>query len=71
MQYIEYSKPKLLIADKGKIIRAKDDIYISAKYDEEGNIIEKEHMPYCSTVIFLADNFDESKLNELYVEEEE
>lgn len=70
MQYIGYSKPKLLIADKGKMIRAKDDIYIPAKYDEEGNIIEKEHIPYHSTVIFLADNFEESKINDLYYEEE-
>lgn len=34
--------------------------------DENGNKIE----PYYASVIFLADNFDESKLNELYVEEE-
>ena len=31
---------------------------------------EKEHKPYYATIIFLADNFDESKLNELYIEEE-
>ena len=32
--------------------------------------MEKEHKPYYATIIFLADNFDDSKLNELYVEEE-
>ena len=31
---------------------------------------EKEHKPYYATIIFLADNFDESKLNDLYVEED-
>ena len=34
--------------------------------DENGNKIE----PYYASIIFLADNFDDSKLNELYVEEE-
>ena len=28
MQYIGYSKPKLLIADEDKMIRDKDDIYV-------------------------------------------
>lgn len=70
MQLINYTKPKLLIADEGKLIRSKNDVYVPAKYDEEGNIIEPEHIPYYSSVIFLADNFDENKLNELYVEEE-
>ena len=36
------------------------------KLIENGYIIE----PYYASIIFLADNFDENKLNELYVEEE-
>lgn len=63
MKYIGYTKPKLLIADEGKHIRSIDDV---PREDENGNKIE----PYYTSVIFLADNFDESKLNELYVEEE-
>lgn len=70
MKYIGYTKPKLLIADEGKHIRSIDDVYVPEKRDKEGNIIEYESFPYYTSVIFLADNFDESKLNELYVEEE-
>lgn len=69
MKYIGYTKPKLLIADEGKHIRSIDDVYTPAKYNEQGELIEPEHLPYYTSVIFLADNFDESKLNELYVEE--
>lgn len=32
--------------------------------------VEYENEPYYASILFLADNFDESKLNELYVEEE-
>ena len=70
MKYIGYTKPKLLIADEGKHIRSIDDVYTPVKYNEQGELIEPEHLPYYTSVIFLADNFDESRLNELYVEEE-
>lgn len=63
MQVINWTKPKMLISDKGKHIRSIDDV---PREDENGNKIE----PYYTSVIFLADNFDDSKLNELYVEEE-
>ncbi len=70
MELITRTKPNLLIADEGKYIRSRNDIYIPAKYDSQGNLIEEEHKPYYSTLIFLADNFDTSKIDELYVEEE-
>ena len=41
-----------------------NDVYVS------GTESEPEHNSYYASIIFLADNFDESKLNELYVEEE-
>ena len=63
MEIRTYGTKKILIADTNKHIRSIDDI---AREDENGNKIE----PYYTSVIFLADNFDESKLNELYVEEE-
>ena len=63
MEIRTYGAKKILIADTNKHIRSIDDI---PREDEEGNVIE----PYYASVIFLADNFDESKLNELYVEEE-
>ena len=70
MEIRTYGAKKILIADEGKHIRSIDDVYIPAKYNEQGELIEPEHLPYYTSVIFLADNFDESKLNELYIEEE-
>ena len=63
MEIRTYGTKKILIADTNKHIRSIDDV---SREDENGNKIE----PYYASVIFLADNFDESKLNDLYVEEE-
>ena len=63
MEIRKYGAKKILIADTNKHIRSIDDV---PREDENGNKIE----PYYTSVIFLADNFDDSKLNELYVEEE-
>lgn len=72
MQFFDYSKPKLLIADKGKMLRSKNDIYVPAKYDEQGNIIEPEHLPYYASVIFLGEQITTlEQCKELYVEEGE
>ena len=62
MEIRKYGEKKILIADENKHIRSIDDV---TREDENGNIIE----PYYTSIIFLADNFDENKLNELYVEE--
>ena len=64
MEIRKYGSKKILIADENKQIRDINDIYVPATETEE------EHKPYYTSVIFLADNFDDSKLNELYVEEE-
>ena len=64
MEIRKYGSKKILIADENKQIRDINDIYTPATETEE------EHKPYYTSVIFLADNFDDSKLNELYVEEE-
>ena len=63
MEIRTYGAKKILIADTNKHIRSIDDV---SREDENGNNIE----PYYASIIFLADNFDDSKLNELYVEEE-
>ena len=64
MEIRKYGSKKILIADENKQIRDINDIYVPATETEE------EHKPYYTSVIFLADNFDDSKLNELYVEED-
>ena len=64
MEIRKYGSKKILIADENKQIRDINDVYTPATETQE------EHKPYYTSVIFLADNFDDSKLNELYVEEE-
>lgn len=64
MEIRKYGNKKILIADENKHIRDINDVYTSATETEE------EHKPYYASVLYLADNFDDSKLNELYVEEE-
>ena len=64
MEIRKYGNKKILIADENKQIRDINDVYVPATETEE------EHKPYYASIIFLADNFDESKLNELYIEEE-
>ena len=64
MEIRKYGEKKILIADENKQIRDINDVYVPATETEE------EHKPYYASIIFLADNFDDSKLNELYVEEE-
>ena len=64
MEIRTYGTKKILIADENKHIRDINDVYVPATETEE------EHKSYYASIIFLADNFDENKLNELYVEEE-
>ena len=64
MEIRKYGEKKILIADENKQIRDINDVYTPATETQE------EHKPYYTSIIFLADNFDDSKLNELYVEEE-
>ena len=64
MEIRTYGAKKILIADENKQIKEINDVYVPATETEE------EHKPYYTSVIFLADNFDDSKLNELYIEEE-
>ncbi len=64
MEIRKYGNKKILIADENKQIRDINDVYTPATETEE------ERKPYYASIIFLADNFEDSKLNELYVEEE-
>ena len=64
MEIRKYGNKKILIANENKHIRSIEDVYSA---DDE---TEEEHKHYYTSIIFLADNFDDSKLNELYVEED-
>ena len=70
MQLINWTKPKMIVSSEGKMIRSKNDTYSPAKYDEQGNMIEPEHIPYYTTTIFVPDKITEEEMNELYIEED-
>lgn len=61
MKLFTYTKPRMIVADEGKQIRAKNDVYFK---DEDG-----EHFPHYATTIFVPDMFTEEQMNEEYVEE--
>lgn len=68
MTLFSYTKPAMIVADKGKQIRSFDDIYVEEHVDEKGNIVP-EHIPYYATIIFVPTTFTEEQMNELYIEE--
>ena len=71
MVLINHTNPRLLLADEGKHIRSINDIYVPAKYDEQGNLIEEEHKPYYATVIFVGVQVQTlEQAQEIYIEEE-
>ena len=68
--YFNWTKPKMIVAEQGKQIRDKNDVYTPATYNEDGSILEEEHRPYYTSVIFVAAQIDTlEKAQELYVEE--
>jgi hypothetical protein len=69
MTLFDYTKPKMIVADKGKQIRSKNDVYTPEYTNENGQVIE-EHIPHYATTIFVPDSFTEEQMNELYIEEE-
>lgn len=68
MKLFTYTKPRMIVADEGKQIRRKDDVYAEAYIDENGNEIY-ENIPYYATTIFVPETFTEEDMNEIYVEE--
>ena len=70
MEIRNYGNQKILIAKENHHIRSKDDVYVPEKRDEQGNIVESEKKPYYTSIVYLANNIDETQINDLYVEEE-
>ena len=69
MILFDYTKPKMIVAEKGKQIRGVNDIYVPEHTDEYGNIVP-EHFPYYTTTIFVPDDFTEEDMNTQYIEED-
>ena len=70
MRLFDYTQPQMIVADKGKKIKNKDDNYEEEYIDENGNVIP-EHIPNYSTIIFIPDDFTEEMMKELYEEVED
>lgn len=68
MQVILHTTPAMVIADKGKKLRDKNDVYKEAYVDEEGNEVP-EQFPHYTDVIFIPSSLTEEQVKELYVEE--
>lgn len=69
MELIKRGDLRLLLADEGKHIRAINDVYEPEHVDPKTGEIIPEHFPTYSEMLFLGIQVDETKINELYVEE--
>lgn len=69
MTLFDYTNPHMIVADKNKHIRDKEDIYIPEHIDEEIGEVIPEHLPYYATIIFVPNDFKESDMYEKYIEE--
>ena len=69
MQVILHTNPAMVIADEGKKLRDKNDVYKESYTDEDGNEIA-EHIPYYTDVVFIPNSLTKEEVKELYVEEE-
>ena len=71
MIYTETNELKMLIAEKGKHIRAINDVYVPEHIDAETGELIPEHFPSYSDVIFLGAQIkNETEARELYVAED-
>lgn len=70
MKLINYTNPRILIADEGKHFRSKNDVYKEAYIDENGNQVE-EHFPYYMTMCFPGIQIQTlEQAQEIYIEED-
>ena len=72
MKIINYTNPRLLIAEEVKMLKSKNDNYIAEEKDENGNVIKEEHKPYLTNLIFLGEQITTlEEAQEIYEEVEE
>ncbi len=68
MKLFDYTTSHFIVADKGKQIKAKNDVYVP-EHEENGAIIP-EHKPVYSDLLFVPDSVTEETMHELFVEED-
>lgn len=67
MYIVETSDLRMLVAEKGKHIRAINDVYEPEHIDEETGETIPEHFPTYSTVIYLGIQVKEEDILNLYI----
>ena len=67
MKIIKDENFNKVTADKGKHLRAVNDIYVE-EHEENGEVV-KEHIPYYSELLYLPLTLTEKEIKEMYVEE--
>lgn len=70
MTLIKMDKFNKLIADERKHIRAINDVYVPAHYDEDGNYVE-EYIPNYFIEAYVPKKVTEINMYDKYIEERE
>lgn len=71
MKLINYTIPRILIADEGKHFRDKNDVYVPEHIDKETGELVSEHFPYYMTMCFPGVQIQTIEdAEEIYIEEE-
>ena len=70
MTFITHTSPRVLIADEGKPIREKNDVYVPEHTDPETGEVIPEHFPHYATLIFPGIQIQTlEEIEEIYIEE--
>lgn len=69
MTLIKEEKFNKLLADEGKHIRVKNDVFVPAYYDKDGNWVE-DYFPYYFIEAYVPKKVNEENMYESYVEED-
>ena len=67
MELIKHGNLNKLIAEEGYLLKSKEDNYVPAHIDEEGNQVE-EHLPYAFEYAYLPDSITLEMAQNMYDE---
>ena len=71
MQLINYTTPRILVADEGKHFRDRNDIYVPEHINKETGELIPEHFPYYMTMCFPGVQIQTIEdAEEIYIEED-
>lgn len=67
MTITEENNLRILIAEKGYLLKSKDDVYKEQYIDEFGNLM-REHIPYYFEKAYVPESMTIEKVKEIYEE---